>query len=104
MAEQVIEASQLGFGTVKYTGFLSDVSLLDMVGGTVNSDVSGFDIYVVSAGDQMYYENDGTEADADSMLLDTPGLVLRGRNQKSAFERFRFFCAGVVDIRVTLWG
>jgi len=104
MAEQFLEASYLGFGTKKYSGTPNDVTLKTLCGGAIDGDVSGFDIYVISAAATLYFENDGSTADADTMPVEVPGLMARGRNQKSAFDRFRFFSTGACEIRIMLWG
>ena len=106
MAEQFLEASQLGFGTYKYSGTPNNITLRAVLVAaglaTVPEDVSGFDLYIVSG--TSYFENDGTAASADSMPLDGPGPALRVRNAKHALDKFTFFAAAAVEFRIALWG
>jgi hypothetical protein len=103
-----LEAPMLGAGTIKYTGTPNAVggtTLKTLLGGTIPEDVSAFDLYIVSAAAAVYYENDGSAADADAMPLDAPGFALRVRNAKHPIDndKFKFFCSGAVDFRFQLW-
>jgi hypothetical protein len=106
MAEQYLEASQLGFGTYKYSDTPNNVTLRSLLATagltTVPDDVSGFDLYVVSG--TAYYENDGTDASADSWPLDGPGPAARARTAKHAFDKYKFFSSGACEFRIQLWG
>ena len=104
----VLEAPYLGAGTIKYAGTpnaVGGVTFTTLIGGTLPEDVSGFDLYIVSAAAAVYFENDGTAADADAMPLDAPGFALRSRNQRTQLEQnfFKFYCNGAVDFRFQLW-
>jgi hypothetical protein len=103
----VLEAPMLGCGTFKYANTpnaAGGVTLKTLIGGTIPDDATGCDLYVVSAASPVYYENDGTDADANQMPLETPGFALRIRNAPSqTWDNFKFFCAGAVDFRFQFW-
>ena len=110
MPEQFIEASQLGFGTYQYSGTPNTLGgltlreILVLAGATPDADVSGFDLYFVSAAAPVYFNNDGTDADATMMPFDTPGPGLRARTAKHLLDRLKIYSTGTVDLRIMLWG
>jgi hypothetical protein len=103
----------LGYGTYKYAGTPNTVggttleALLAAAGlSAIPADVSGFDLYIVSAASAVYFENDGTAASVDSLPIDAPGPAMRFRNAKYPMNNghYKFFSAGAVDFRIALWG
>ncbi len=108
MAIATLEAPPVGAGTIRYTGTpntAGGMTLRALLGGTIASDVRGFDLYIVSAADIVYFENDGTDAGTDTTPLDGPGRALCVRNASQAIHNdlFKLFCAAAVDFRFTLW-
>lgn len=104
---QILEAALVGFGTTKLSGGagLADTTLLAALGLTAFPDgCKGVDIYVAGATTgAVYYENDGSAADANAMPLDL-GVTLRIRNALALMNVLHLFATGVYDLRVALWG
>jgi hypothetical protein len=101
MAEQVQEAAITWHGTVKSAGasLASASSALSTIYGALPTGAKHANITVVTG--PIYYENDGTAADADTNPLST-GDVLRIRNNATVLGNLRIYAAGAYDIRITV--
>jgi len=109
MAEHVFETAVRGYGTYRYAATPNNITFSEMLiaaglASGVPDGCDGFDLYVVSSAAQLYMENDGTAADANTFPIDLGVSKFRRVRLSMTGDKFRFFSAGAQVIVIALWG